>query len=310
MKMKCPKCGTGKARRICHREGNAEICSQCCASIRSPECGDCVHYEATNNYEARRIASSGVSRDGEFLVEINPELTEKINNVLDSAQRGNDRKAMDILTGLLREHPHNHEVAFGIGFVHASRNEFEKAVEWFDKAIAIYPYSTEAYFNKAVAHRMLAEIPDCIRAYRKVVAMGDPAAREVVDSRKFLAELTKMIGETAGIPLDEFLEAADHFDRSFALMEKGKYQEALEGFQASAAINERNPSCHGNTGLCYASLGQKANALAEFERALEIDPKYLPAIGNRKVVEKMTEGTPLENVTHQSINSALEDYRG
>jgi tetratricopeptide (TPR) repeat protein len=242
-------------------------------------------------------------------VELNPLVTAAVNNALEVAERGDTKKAMAALTDLLIEHPRSHDVAFGIGCIHASCGGHEKAIEWFDKAIAIYPYSLESYYNRGVAYQKLMDLPNCIRSYQKVITMGDPADREVIAARLFIADSNSIISETTGISLDLYLEAGDHFSRAFALMERGQWEEALEGFQASAAINGKNPSCHGNMGLCHASLGRKAMALAELDRALAIDPDYQPARGNREVVEKMREGTPLENATFQGINYGLEKSR-
>lgn len=61
-------------------------------------------------------------------------------------------------------------------------------------------------------------------------------------------------------------------------------------------------------GLCLAKLGEKAEALAELDRALKINPEYEPALSNRKVVEQMTEGQPLEGAKFESINYSMEDF--
>jgi tetratricopeptide (TPR) repeat protein len=309
VKVKCPKCSNGKARRICHREGGAEICSVCCASIRSSECGNCPHYELTSNYEARRANSTGVFPDGKFLAEYNPLVTTAVNKALENAEHGNTQKAIGILTELLRDHPRSYEVAFGIGCVHAHLDEHEKAVEWFDKAIAIYPYTIESYYNKAVAHQMMMQIPECIRAYQKVVAMGEPADREVVASRSFLADAASTIRTTSGIFLDEYMEAMNYFDRGFALMNTGDWQNAVEMFLASSAINHNNPACHGNMGLCLAYLGRKSEALSELDRALEIDPDYLPARDNREIIRKLEEGTAMAKVEYKTVNYGLEEFK-
>jgi hypothetical protein len=57
-------------------------------------------------------------------------------------------------------------------------------------------------------------------------------------------------------------------------------------------------------------LGRKAEALAELDRALEIDPEYLPAASNRRLVEQMVEGLPMENTTFKIINFARENLTG
>ena len=83
MKTKCPKCGIGKARRHCAREGNAEICSECCASIRDEDCGGCVHYAAARQYEDKRQLSTTLA-DGHFMMEVNDEVQETVNTALET----------------------------------------------------------------------------------------------------------------------------------------------------------------------------------------------------------------------------------
>jgi tetratricopeptide (TPR) repeat protein len=46
-------------------------------------------------------------------------------------------------------------------------------------------------------------------------------------------------------------------------------------------------------GICYAKLGNKEAALAAFEKALEIDPDYEPAIRNKAATEELNEGQRL-----------------
>ncbi len=307
MKTKCPKCGTGKARRICPREGNTEICSECCASIRDEDCGDCVYYAPARSYEKSRVISSGLP-DGHFLIEINPELEKSVNKALDQAQRGNTQNAMTALTGLLHDHPCSHMVAFGIGCVHAAQGKHEESIQWFDKAIAIYPYLVEAHYNKAVAFQKLLDLPNCIRSYQKVVEFGEFSDPEVAQARSFIATISAGVLKEKGIKLDDYLKSSDLFNQAFESMERNDFEEALEGFRASAAINKRNAPCHGNMGLCHAYLGHKAEALAALDGALEIDPDYRPARENRKVVEKIEEGVPMTHAEFKSINYGFESF--
>lgn len=76
--------------------------------------------------------------------------------------------------------------------------------------------------------------------------------------------------------------------------------------RARVALTERHAPSHGNMGLCYAKLGNKAKALAELDRALEIDPQYEPAMANRVVVERMEEGCPMSFASFQSIEYSKE----
>lgn len=284
-----------------------EICSECCASIRDEECGDCVYYAPARNYEKTRVISSGLP-DGHFLMEINPEVEKSVDNALVQLQRGNTQKAMTALTGLLHDHPRSHVVAFGIGCVHAAKGEHEESIQWFDKAIAIYPYLVEAHYNKAVAFQKLLDLPNCIRSYRKVVEFGEFSDPEVAQARSFIATISAGVLKKEGIGLDDYLRSSDLFNQAFESMERNDFKSAMEGFRASAAINEKNAPCNGNMGLCHAYLGHKAEAMAALDRALEIDPDYRPARENRKVVEKIEEGAPMTHAEFKSINYGLESF--
>ncbi len=96
------------------------------------------------------------------------------------------------------------------------------------------------------------------------------------------------------IGLDAYIEANDLFNQGFTFMEQGRWDFAVELFTCSAKIHDLSPQCHGNMGLCHAYLGNKAKALAELDRALEIDPAYKTALDNRKAVAEMVDGEPLK----------------
>lgn len=303
--MKCPKCGIGKSRRHCARQGNTEICSECCASIRDAECGECVHYASVREYESSRRVSSKLP-DGHFIVEINPAVQDAVNTALERAQRGDIQRAMATLTGLLREHPCNHDVCYGLGTLYAIQGESQEAIRWFDKAIAIYPYCIEAHFNRAVAYEKQMDVAMAVRSFRKVVEFGDPNEPEVTQAHAFIDHMAEVIQRTEGVGLDAYLQSGDQFNLAFELMEHGDWQCALTGFQAAMALNDGNAPSHGNTGLCHAYLGHKSLALAELDRAIELDPDYEPARRNRPLVENMAEGRPLEGTIFQSINYGLD----
>jgi lipoprotein NlpI len=52
---------------------------------------------------------------------------------------------------------------------------------------------------------------------------------------------------------------------------------------------------YGNLGICHAQLGHKSDALAAFDKALELDPQYEPAIVNKAMTETLAEGEKLDN---------------
>jgi len=288
-------------------QNNAEICSLCCAETRTEACAGCSYYNAAQQYRATRSPSARLP-DGHFIVELNPEVEEAVNAAMELAERGKKNEAWTALTRLLGEHPDNHLVCYGTGTLHAISGDFKESINWFDKAISTFPYFVEAHYNKAVSYQKLFDVGNAVRAYRKVVELGDPSDTPAKQARSFLDNMAASIRQSDGIDLDSYIESQSEFDRAFKLMEQKRWSDALAGFRVCAAKNDRNAPVHGNMGLCLAQLGHKAQALAEFDRALEIDPEYLPAVTNRVVAESMEEGIPLSVAEFKRVEFAKERF--
>ncbi|MBL7180258.1 MAG: tetratricopeptide repeat protein [Pseudomonadota bacterium] len=73
-------------------------------------------------------------------------------------------------------------------------------------------------------------------------------------------------------------------------MEKGDWKGAIKGFERAIHWHPALPQPYSNMGLCYAKLGKRQAALAAFKKALEIDPKYEPAIINKDATEQLNDG--------------------
>ena len=56
--------------------------------------------------------------------------------------------------------------------------------------------------------------------------------------------------------------------------------------------NPDHVQSYGNMALAYAGLGNRSEAMACFEHAVELDPNYQPALDNRAVIEQMRDGEP------------------
>ena len=291
------------------RRNNAEVCSLCCAEMRNETCGDCSYYIVAQQYHAAR-RQHATPPDRHFPVEFNQEVEDVVNSAMELAERGKTDAAWVTLTGLLNEHSRNHFVCYGMGTLLAIKGEHKEAIKWFEKAISIFPYFVEAYFNMAVAYQKQLDIGHAIRAYRKVVELGDPDDIPAKHARLFLDDMAVSIRRNEGIDLDSYIESQLEFDHAFKLMEQEDWSGALAGFRASAAKNNRNAPIHGNMGLCLAKLGCKAQALTELDRAIEIDPQYEPAMTNRIVVECMEEGIPMNVTGFKRIEFGKEKFLG
>jgi tetratricopeptide (TPR) repeat protein len=181
--------------------------------------------------------------------------------------------------------PDYYLLAFARGTIHAKKNEFDQAISCFDRAIEKFPYFVEAYFNRGMAYKGKLDLPNTIRSFREVTKVGDVDDENVRWARSFLHDLESGIRKTDGIDLDAYLAANDAFDMGIDHMTKQEWENAIAAFENCAQISPKSPKPYGNIGLCKAKLGMKVEAMAAFDKALELDPKYEPVIVNRAALQ-------------------------
>ncbi|NWF93461.1 MAG: tetratricopeptide repeat protein [Syntrophaceae bacterium] len=76
-------------------------------------------------------------------------------------------------------------------------------------------------------------------------------------------------------------------------MERREFTSAVNLFKRVLETDPRHVQSWGNLGLAYASMGERGKALECLDRALELDPEYEVAAGNRVAIERLREGERL-----------------
>ncbi|MGR3179190.1 MAG: tetratricopeptide repeat protein [Candidatus Anammoxibacter sp.] len=214
----------------------------------------------------------------------------KVDDALTLLEEGEPKDGKWILEKLAQKNSNHGQVNYGLGVFAAFEGKYDKAISLFEIAIQISPGLVEAHYNMAVACLKMLKINEMIYAFRKVVEIGEPGSFLVEQSLDHLKGFEEQIKKSDGIGLDDYLDAQNIFDRAFGHMPSGNWVDAISDFEKALEINPRHPQSYGNIGMCYASIGKKELALAAIDKAIELDPHYEVALVNRKVVESLEDG--------------------
>jgi serine/threonine protein kinase/Flp pilus assembly protein TadD len=162
---------------------------------------------------------------------------------------GHDAQAVACYGTCLALSPDAHEVWFNRGLAQLRRGAFADARSDFDRAIELQPGVADAYFNRALARKALGDFrgaeDDCTKALQNGTAF----------TRVYFvrAQIRDRLGDKAGAAADR--------------------REGLER-------EPTDESCWNARG--FARLGtDPAGALADFDRALDRNPTYRPALANK-----------------------------
>ncbi len=136
----------------------------------------------------------------------------------------------------VRKNPKDFETMVAIGAGYGKLHRYDKAVEWFRKALVINPSYAEAYLGLAAAYGFQGHLDEKIAACKQAIRFKP-----------------------------EYADA--YFTLGTAYGKKGQYKESVQALEKGVKLEPNSAEGHFSLGLAYVSLGDMTHALAE-ERIL------------------------------------------
>jgi tetratricopeptide (TPR) repeat protein len=257
---------------------------------------------------ARPRSSAAEDPEKPFIAELRPELDEAVERVLARLESGAGRAVEPEIKALLQEHPRYHSTNFAMGvYLAMVVKDPAGAIPFFEKAVQIFPPFPEAHFNLGNAARFAGDVGKAAQAYRAAMRYSRDDDGIAKMARDELHALEKILLKTTSFPdLDAYLANAKLFEEAFDRLTSRDFAKAAELFNRVLSENPKHVQSYGNLALAYAGLGQRAAAMECFDRALALDPRYEPALVNRRVTARMREGEPFIPDGIEETNYYLE----
>jgi len=136
-----------------------------------------------------------------------------------------------------------------LGVFYAGRNDIDKSIEIYRKAIKLYPDYADAYANLGLSYLNKGMIQEAIEQLRHAVKIDPSHARAL-------------------------------YNLGFAHMRQGEVDLAMEEFKKSLKSRPSDPVTHNALGIAYSKKGMVDLALGEFNEALRLDEKSSEAHKN------------------------------
>ncbi len=300
---KCIVCAKTKGKRGCLVKDKSLICSRCCAEMRNSECEGCSYYKESENFAIEKASKAKKNS----IVRIDPEIDDEIDRALMMAQSGKIAKGEAIIRSLMKDNADLYSVQFAMGVINSIKEQHDEAMDYYDKSIAIYPYFVDCWFNRALTAQKKMDVLEMLISYRSVIEYGEKNDEAVLMANEFITHFEQITHKETGLGIDDYMESLQQFNTAFNEMEKQQWKNAIVGFKKSISINPTAPQAFGNMALCYANLNENEQAIEAFDKAIEIDSSYEPAINNKKILVKaMAKG---HNFSESQAEMVAIEYR-
>ena len=177
--------------------------------------------------------------------------------------------------------PDDVELHNALGWTLFQQGRTAEAVAEYKRALAVDPNHVKSHNNLGLALVELGQLEEAAAQYKSSLAL-EPKAEIHSDLGFIMAQLGK--SEDALAEYRQALEmdptcASAHFNLAVAAVQAGKFGEA-ESHYRSALPGRPTAETHNGLGYVLAREGRGTEAIAEFHRAIDLDPHFTPAYNN------------------------------
>jgi len=172
------------------------------------------------------------------------------------------------------------------------KEDYENAIENYNKALLLNPAFSECYFNKGLCYYNLKDFDKAIEEYTKALEF-DPQ-NPIIYNNRGDAYYRKQDFQKAIIDYDkaislhkEYLKA--YYNRGLAYACLEDYEKAVEDFTNVLKINPDFADAYHVRGLAYEYLNKLDEAIADFQKALELNPELDEAKAHLEIVKAKKE---------------------
>lgn len=169
------------------------------------------------------------------------------------------------------------DILFNIAHIYGEMGDHIKAIEAYEKILAMDKTEAGAYYGLAIVQEDLGELELSLKLYNKAIEMDSEYDRAYF----FGANIYDVLGETEkaieyyrqviNLVPDDYM-AYNNLGAIYE--ERGEYQVAKDYIEKSIEINDDYDKAYYNLGVINKRLGNDDEALKLYERAKEINPHY------------------------------------
>ena len=234
-----------------------------------------------------------------------------------ASQSGNQKLAQVKFEQATSTNPNLRMARAMLGDMYRSQGEYERAREQYEALTRLDPYSSENLYRLGVTYQFLQRVQDAIASYLRALEIEPRDVKSCMnlglayltlnqkdDAVKYLRRATELSPDwpdawaNLGVALDaqnKLTEAEDAYKKALELdrnqnaallnlganlIRQGKGADAVSVMEEAVKRMDNAPT-HTRYGHALSLAGRFDDAMKEYDRALELDPRYYPALNER-----------------------------
>lgn len=232
------------------------------------------------------VTAGNIAKKGLVSSPNNPYLLESVINANSSEgnQTGTETKALEqskpYIDQALQASGQNADTLIAIGYAYETASDYTTALTYYDKAIAVDPNSSAAYFHKGHVFAFLNKTAESQAAYDKAYALdpNNPLAllvkgneQNAIGQPEQAIEFYNKVGNSASASYSIKADALSAI--SVIQNSQGKLQESLKSAEKALVFDKKNAIALGMYGFNTAFLSDTSQGAKYIQMGIESNPR-------------------------------------
>jgi tetratricopeptide (TPR) repeat protein len=202
----------------------------------------------------------------------------------DMHRRGDLEGAFRLYEDLLKEQPDNAEVCYRFGNLLKDQGVLNRAMDMYNRAIALKQKYSHALCNRAVVLGLLNQPADALHSYDLAIEADPSDSIAYCNRAMLLLGLGQKDSALSSFEAALKLDPANFnalFGRGAILQERKQWADSLATYQRAVAFNSTDAPAHYNLAVVATELKRWDYALENYELAIQLNPKFSSAYVKR-----------------------------
>lgn len=200
-----------------------------------------------------------------------------------AAQKQDYAKAVDLIQQAIAINPQDANFYLNLGHTYKANRQFEQAIAAYQQVIRLQPHNINTHYELAKLYQQQMQTQHAIVCYKRVLAL-QPQFFEACSQLAVMLQQQGIYQEA----LHYFQQAAKLQPQNInalsnlaaALAQQGQYESAIDYYQKALALDSNNAMLHYNLGIAFSRKKQLSLALEEFQIAFDLKPHHVDCCYN------------------------------
>jgi tetratricopeptide (TPR) repeat protein len=187
------------------------------------------------------------------------------------------KEAIKVFTFLENSEEFGKHAISDLGYCYDCLEQYDLAIQWYDKYLDLEPFDPIIWFNKAVVLCHLQQFNNAVSCYDYALAIKENFAGAWYNRGNALGSLGRLLEAIESYKQALIYEQSDvacWHNLGSTLEETGAFSEAIEAFSLALKYDPMHYESYYGRGSCHDALEDYHSAITDYDKALSLHPSY------------------------------------